>query len=232
MKSLFVSMTRREMRMGFCLFGTGVLLAVLLRFAGIGSFSSLLLLGSLLFSGVLLIFPRFLRESAQVPFTSFGSILKMALLGLIAAQLTTLLTNDLFYFFFPKYFFYDDTGPHFISAHKELLAAVWQQNGPVTLIFAVFLMPVVTEILHRGLIFGSLPFKSRTIACFVGTLIFAALRTCFLPGQQETAYIVISFLQYIPMGIFFTWIYSGTETILTPILAHILLNAVCIFTMR
>ena len=232
MKSLFVTMTGKEKRAGWCLLGLGVFLVLGFKTAEISEFFSLILLETILFTGVLIFFKDFLRESMEVPFTGFGKILKTALLGLIATQLAVLLTNDLAFFYLPRYFSYDETGPHFLSAQQEFLSAALSVNGPITAVVWIFLLPVVTEVLHRGLIFGSLPFKSRTISCLLGTLIFAALRTVFLVNSQDTVYAVLNFLQFLPIGIFFTWIYSATETIFTPILAHMLLNAVSIYTMR
>ena len=229
---LFVSMNRREKCLGWITLAAGILLSALFRLLDVRPALSIPVLSVLLFGAVLLVFHRFLKEALQVPFTDWRRIVRSALLGLIAAQLVTLLINDLFYFFFPRFYFYDDTGPHFVNAQRELLSAAMADAPVLTCICAVFLLPAVTEILHRGLIFTSIPIQSRAIACLVSTMLFAALRTFFLPGQYETAYVIISFVQYIPMGIFFTWIYTATETIFTPILAHMVLNAVSIFTMR
>lgn len=232
MKRLFVTMTVKEKRGGLCLLGTGVLLPLVLKLAGVSEFLLLMLTESLLFSGVLVVFKDFLMESLQVPFTGFGNILKMALLGWIAVSLATLLTNDLVFFYMPRYFFYDETGPHFLSAQREFLAAALEFNFPLTAACWIILLPVITEVFHRGLIFGNLPFKSRTVACLVGTLLFALLRTLFLANPQDPIYNVLNFLQFVPMGLVFTWVYCGTETIVTPILAHMMLNAVSIFNMR
>ena len=232
MKQLFVTMTGKEKRAGFCLLGLGLLLAMILKKIGISEFFFLILIENLMFAGVLVLFKDFLLESLQVPFTGFGKIVKMALLGCIAVQLATLLTNDLAFFYLPRYFFYDDTGPHFLSAQSGFLSAAMDVHFPLTAVCWIFLLPVVTEVFHRGLIFGNLPFKSRTVACLTGTLLFAVLRTLFLANPQDPLYNLLNFLQYIPMGLVFTWIYCGTETIVTPILAHMMLNAVSVFLMR
>ena len=232
MNILFLSMTRREKYAGWVLGTVGLLTVLLLRMWKIPSATALCVLTGLLFFAVLWIFRRFLEESFQIPFTGFGKILKTALLGLMAAQLFTLLMNDLLYFFFPKYFSYGDTGPQFIHPQRLLLAEAMHSNGPVTWICTVLLLPVVTEVFHRGLLFGSVKCRSRSAACLISTSLIAFLRICFLPQPLDPIYTVICFLQYIPMGIFFTWIYTSTETILTPILAHMLLNAVSITTMR
>ena len=229
MHLLYVPMNKKEVRLGFCWLTVLVLTSLPLRSGPVME----LAFQGLHFAAAVLIFHRFLRSSFQVPLTKTLTIVKTALLGLILAQLANLLTNDLLFYFFPQYFFYNDTGPHFYNVLKEdILKEMLAENFPLTAFAVIVLAPIWEELFHRGLVFGTLARKHIALAYPVSIILYALLPILPLFGRQPAAYIVLSFIQHIPISVLFAWIYTRTETILTPVLAHMLMNAVSIFTMR
>ena len=230
MHLLYIRMTRKEIYPGLGWLAV-LLLSGFLFPAGSGAVSAFFFQGAH-FLAAMLIFHRFLRSSLEVLLTPFSRILKSALLGLILAQLANLLTNDLLYYFFPKYFGYGETGPYFVNISKELTKALLEEQFFLTAVRIAFFVPIAEELFHRGLVFGNLVQKNTVLAYTVSVLLYAFLPIIPLLGHYSPDYIVISFIQYLPIGILFSWIYTRTETILTPILAHILMNGVSIFTMR
>lgn len=229
MHLLYLPMNRREKLAGILWLAAAVLSSVLpLR----SDAHRELLFHAVQVLAAVLIFHRFLGASLSVPLTTPLTIVKFALLGLILAQLANLLTNDLIFYFLPNYFGYSETGPYFLNAQKELLRSYAAENFPLTLVGIVFFVPVWEELLHRGLVFGSLVQKNIALAYIAAVLLYAVIPIIPLFGAYRVDYILLSFLQYIPISLMFCWIYTRTETILTPMLAHMLMNAVSIFTLR
>lgn len=185
------------------------------------------------FLAAILIFRTFLISSWGIPHTTLSQILRQACLGAFLAWLANLLTNDLLYFYLPKWFFYDDFGPHFYNVLKQdILMAQLGENPLLTTAAIVFFVPVWEELFHRGLVFGSLVQKNLPLAYAVSVILYALLPLASLFGKLPIEYLIISFLQYIPMGVMFAWIYTRTESIFSPILAHMLLNGFSVFAMR
>lgn len=228
---LYVKMEKQELRLGFAWFAL-LVISTLLHPLRSSAFMEFAFHGAN-FLAVIVIFRKFLIRSWQIPHTTRSSILRMALLGAGLAWLANLLTNDLIYFYLPKWFFYDDFGPHFYNVLKqEILVAHLGENTLLTTVAIVFFVPVWEEIFHRGLVFGTLVQKNLPLAYAVSVILYALLPLVPLFGTMPIDYLIISFLQYIPMGVMFAWIYTRTEAIFTPILAHMLLNGLSVFAMR
>jgi membrane protease YdiL (CAAX protease family) len=184
------------------------------------------------FLAAVIIFRKYLATSWNIPHATCLLILRQAFLGAFLAWLANLLTNDLIFYYLPKYFYYDDFGPHFYNVLKQnTLAAQLEENKLLTSITIVFLVPIWEEVFHRGLIFGTLYRKNIAVAYIVSILLYAFLPLVSLLGEMPTDYIIISFLQYIPISVMFAWIYTQTESIFCPILAHFLLNGLSILVM-
>ena len=63
-------------------------------------------------------------------------------------------------------------------------------------------------------------------------LLFSAIHILGYIGKASTLTLVLSFLQYLPAGLCLAWSYAKSETILTPIVIHTLINAWGIYEMR
>lgn len=227
---MYIPMSPKEQRRGLCLLI--MMLATVLIFPLRSSVSAEFGFWAICFAGTIFIFRRFLTASAQIPLTPVSIVLKFSLLGYILAFLANLLTNDLLFYFLPRHFYYNETGPHFFNICKELLAGFASENFLLAAGFTVLFVPVVEELLYRGLIFGSLVRKNLPLAYLVSTIVYSAVLTLPVWSGASMDYIALHFVQYLPVNLMFCWIYVRTETILTPILAHIIMNALCILTLR
>lgn len=228
MQLLYIPLKRSERICGMVLLSALVLSSRILP----DTAAALTIYHGFFFLTSVFVFLRFLTESARIPLTPVSSVVKFALLGLILAQLANLLTNDLIYFFLPQHFDYGDTGPYFMNVRKELIGFCATENFPLTALSTILFAPVWEELLHRGLVFGTLVKKNIPLAYVTSIILYALLAVVPLLGISPTDYVVLSFIQYIPMSLVFCWIYTKSETILTPILAHMIMNAVSIFTLR
>ena len=230
MHLLYIPMTRKEQNMGLELLGLMLVSQFLLpvRTSALGEF----LFYGIFFGATLVVFRRFLLSSAQVPLTPFLTVIKYALLGYALAFLANLLTNDLLFYFFSRYFYYDETGPHFLNLCKTALEGFVSGHFLLTALAMILFVPVVEEVLYRGLVFGNLLRKNLPLAYVISTLLYCLVLILPILRNASADYIILSFIQYIPINLMFCWIYTRTETILTPILAHMVMNAVSILTLR
>ena len=93
-------------------------------------------------------------------------------------------------------------------------------------------MPLTEETLFRGLIFGALQQKNRTIAYLLSVVFFAFVHVMGYFGVTSGAVLMISFVQYIPAGIVLALAYEFSGSILAPTLIHMAVNAIAILSMR
>ena len=89
----------------------------------------------------------------------------------------------------------------------------------------IFMVPIVEEVLFRGVVFGSLHKKGRLMAYAVTIALFAVAHTWqYVAASGDWGYWVYA-LQYIPFGIAACWLYERTNTIWLPIGFHMMINA-------
>lgn len=231
MNLLYVSLDPREKRLGWIWFGCYLTIIPLLFGLWNGPLS-LFVKTAVNGTAVVLIFRSFLRQSLGVPLTTPAHILLKALLGLILSYVVTIVMNDLFYFYFSGFFAYTDFGPMYYNVNEAAFAALVQENFWLTAIAFVVLMPVVEEVLFRGLLFGTILRRSRWLAYLVSVAVFAFVPAAGLLGSCPTAYIVMNFLQYVPLGLILDWVYTSTETIVTPIVLRMAIHTIAICSMR
>lgn len=223
-KTLFVSLTPRETFLGFGLLAIYLAASLVLP-------KSLPL--ALVICGLtLLLFRRFLRDTIHMPLMPLTRILWKTVLATASVQLFNLLMNDLFLPFFPEYFVWGESGPAFYNVHKAALAAAAGERFWRTALWAALLVPVTEELLYRGVLFGTLHNKLGWPAYPATALLYALVFTIPLWGTCPPSFVVIHFLQTLPMSLILGWAYASGDSILIPLLAHILLNAMSVFSVR
>ena len=87
----------------------------------------------------------------------------------------------------------------------------------------IFLVPIVEEVLFRGVVFGSVRRRSRVWAYVVSAAAFSLYhvwRYALLDASQ-----LIYIVQYIPISIVLAWAYERSGTIWTGIFFHMGINA-------
>ena len=95
---------------------------------------------------------------------------------------------------------------------------------------AIFLSPLVEELMFRGGIYGLLRRRSRIAATLVCILLFSVYHTWQYALLDPVKWLYL--LQYLPASWVLCRVYEKTETIWTPLLFHMLNNAVTLWAMN
>lgn len=100
------------------------------------------------------------------------------------------------------------------------------QNRGVMTVCAVFLGPLVEEVLMRGLIFAPLARRRRGWGYLISSLAFSMLHLLGYIGTVPMTELLLSLLDYIPASIALAYAYERGGTIWSPIVLHMLVNAI------
>lgn len=173
-------------------------------------------------AAVCFIFRRFLVSSVRQGFSRFGKVMIAICLGLLVYFAATLALDALYSRLMPEFFNVNDAGILQNSRESRALTAVG----------TVLLVPVAEETLHRGLIFGLLHRKKRTIAYLLSALVFCFIHVTGYIGAYQTPVLLLCFLQYLPAGLTLAWAYEYSGSILAPIIMHTAVNTIAMLTMR
>lgn len=160
----------------------------------------------------LILFHRFLRISFSVFLQRIAANLKVICLGLVLYLGLSVLVS-------PLTGMWEDPNQLALSAQLTLAP-------DAALLITLVLMPIVTEILFRGLVFGSLAHKSRIVGYVASVLLFALLNVwqhIFITG--DWGYLILMFKYMVP-GIVLVWSYERSGTVWTPIVLHAGINGV------
>ncbi len=122
--------------------------------------------------------------------------------------------------------------PNFFNVNDRSVLAMVQESPVLMGICTVFLVPATEELLHRGLVFGSLQRINRLLAYAVSTLLFSLIHVMGYIGHYETGILLTCFLQYLPAGIVLSWAYEKADNIFCPILIHMTVNQISLTLMR
>lgn len=115
----------------------------------------------------------------------------------------------------------DTTNPN-----TELIDQMAGESFSTVFGMAVFLAPVVEEVLFRGTVFGVLRQKSRILAYALSIMLFSFYHMWqFLLIHMDIEMLVYA-IQYIPVSIALAWCYERSGSIWVPIFLHMLINAV------
>lgn len=117
-------------------------------------------------------------------------------------------------------------GDQLSNPNNEAILDLASESPRAVLGLAVFLAPVVEEVLFRGVIFGSLRTKHRTAAFIVSIGLFAFYHIWQLALASMDWTLLVYMLQYIPAGYALAWTYEKTDSIWAPIFLHMLINGV------
>lgn len=100
-----------------------------------------------------------------------------------------------------------------------------------TVLIVVFLAPFVEEVLFRGYVFGSLRDHSKPVAYGVSCLLFALLHVFqFAAGDLLSMSRVLLLVQYLIPGLVLAWAYDRAGNLWAPVLTHMTVNALYVWT--
>ncbi len=174
------------------------------------------------FLATLLIFHSFLSRNLDVAKEKFLQVVLYVLLGLVIYWTSNLVMSELTYRIMPDFFNVNDAGITAMSQEAFLLMAIG----------TVLLVPVAEESLFRGLLFRGIYGKSRWAAYAVSALCFCLPHVSVYIGSHDLSLLALCFIQYLPAGLMLAWSYEKSNTILTPIIIHTIINAIGIYSMR
>ena len=170
----------------------------------------------------LAIFHHFLYRNLLGIKGQFGRLLRYALLGFALYYGCNVALS----------FVIAAINPGFSNVNDSSVLAMVQESPVLMGICTVFLVPVTEEMLHRGLVFGSLQRINRLLAYTVSTLLFSLIHVVGYIGHYETGILLACFVQYLPAGIVLGWAYEKADNIFCPILIHMTVNQISLTLMR
>lgn len=100
-----------------------------------------------------------------------------------------------------------------------------------TVLIVVVLMPVIEEVLFRGLLFGGLRWYSRSMAFVVsaaGYALYCVVPLIFHPMGLDLQPLLLA-VQYLPMGLALTWCYDHGGSIWSAVALHMAINGASLF---
>lgn len=108
-------------------------------------------------------------------------------------------------------------------------AEQYAYSPAATVVIVVILMPLIDEVLFRGLVFGSLRRYSRPLAWAASVLLFMLYSVwTFAVAYGDARYLVLAF-QYLPMALALTWCYDRGGSIWSAAVLHAVLDAIALF---
>ncbi len=97
---------------------------------------------------------------------------------------------------------------------------------------AIFLAPIVEEVLFRGAVFGSIRPRSRVWAYVISVLAFSLYHVWQYAAAYSDPTLLLYALQYIPVSIVLAWCYERSGCIWTGIFFHMGFNALSFYVLN
>lgn len=167
----------------------------------------------------LLIFHRYLANSASRFFGDAGRSLAALFLGLLVFYGANELLFRVLRLFLGRG----------VNLNDVTIAAQIGDVPRVTPLIAVLLSPFVEEVLFRGLVFGCVREKSRAAAYALSALLYALLQVwAFLLSSRDLSSLALTG-QYLVPGLVFAWACDRSGTLWTAILLHAAVNALSLW---
>lgn len=171
---------------------------------------------------MVLILHTFLSTAAtNVAKDSITTLCAMALGFCVYYTCTTLLSR-----YMSSYF------TSFFNTKDPYIAAMLKLDFVPKAIGIIFLLPCVEEMLYRGVVFNSLHGHNRVLAYVLSTLIYSSVHLMGYATTQEPITLFWSFVHYLPAGFTLAWVYVRADNIFAPILLHMVINAMGVFSVR
>ena len=228
-KKLPISMTDREKKLGFGyllldLFVLPILLDAMndrLAVPLSGAWTNFLYF-SLNFLFLVVIFHRFLKRSLVFAGQHLGDFVFSVVPGFLVYYLCNVLLSYGILWLYPD----------FSNINDGSIAQMSSDHFVIMAIGTVLLVPTAEELLHRGLVFGTLHRVNRVAAYTVSAIFFAAIHVLGYVGVHDGLSLVLSFVQYLPAGLILAWAYEKSGCIFAPIAIHTVINALGIYALR
>ena len=111
------------------------------------------------------------------------------------------------------------------NAATEMIVAAQGREYAQLMAVGIFLAPIAEEVLFRGVVFGSLRKRSRTLAYIASIVLFSVYHVWQFALRSGEPMYLLAALQYIPISYVLAWGYERSGTIWTTIFFHMGYNA-------
>ena len=122
-------------------------------------------------------------------------------------------------------------GDQLLNPNNNAVAEIASQSPGPMIGLAVFIGPIVEEVLFRGVVFGSLRKKSRFLAFAVSMAAFALYHVWQFALVAMDWKMLLYVIQYLPVGYALGWLYEKTSCIWMCIALHMMINALSLLLM-
>lgn len=122
-------------------------------------------------------------------------------------------------------------GPDFSNVNDNAILELAKENTAVFAFCTIFLAPVAEEVFFRGLLFQGYYRKKPKLAFWMSVICFAAIHIFGFIGSTDWKILLACFVQYLPAGITLANAYAASDTIVTPIFMHIIINLIAVTTL-
>lgn len=173
------------------------------------------------FFAIIIIFKRFLKESLYYFVKNLWACIQAVVLAGFMYFVLTYIAGVLIY----------DYMGNVVNPNDAEVTKLMLQDSKAMIVCAIFLAPLIEEVLFRGLIFGSIHKKSRIIAHIANCLIFGIFHIWQFALSQMDWTVLLYALQYIPGSIALAWCYEKSGSIWSPVFLHMSFNAMTLFVL-
>lgn len=228
-KKMYVSMTTGERAFGWLYFALELFIIPTLLVRGNSLLPSPLSHGwvnfiyfCLNFGAVVWIFHGYLSRSLTAVGKNYMEFLKATVLGFVALWAANAVLGWVIGWIMPN----------FQNINDASIAQMAGLDYWIVAIGTILLVPIAEEVFYRGLIFHGLYAHNRKMAYILSTAAFCLTHVMGYWGSADWLTIAVCLIQYIPAGVLLAWAYAEADTIFAPILIHMAVNTVGIYTMR
>lgn len=229
LRKLLPTLTAKEKYIGFAyLVFQFAFLPVLLQLVGLAfSLGDNLALYNFLYFAinficVAAIFSKFLKKSILRVRRAPWEVMISALIGLCFYWLGMSLISGLIGLFFPEY----------VNLNDREIVSIFGDYPLLMFLGTVILVPVTEEVLHRGLVFGTIFQKNIPLAYILSALLFSSIHVVQYIGVYSPGYVVLALVQYLPAGLILAWAYQHSGSVAAPVLIHAANNFLAILFVR
>jgi len=122
--------------------------------------------------------------------------------------------------------------PELENPNNAAVMELAEGNYGVVKALAIFIAPLVEEMLFRGVVFGSIRTRNRGWAYVVSALLFAVYHVWQYAVQGQDLSLLLYALQYIPISVVLAWLYERSGSLWMSIFFHMGFNALNFYVMN
>lgn len=162
------------------------------------------------------IFHRFLIEAVKTAVAQPARTLKAAFFGLLLYFGLSFLVGLLIQL----------VNPDYLNLNDETVSGMMLEGGVLMGVCTAMLVPVAEELLFRGILFRGIYQRSPITAWILSPILFSLIHIVGYIGSYDLISFSLAFIQYLPAGICLAFAYRKADTIIAPILIHMVINLI------